>query len=39
MPLLAHEFQTLIWGGDPSLAQAAPLWRRLSIEPSPARPA
>jgi len=39
MPLLAHEFQTLIWGGDPSLAQAAPLWRRLSIEPPPARPA
>ena len=37
--LLAHEFQTLIWGGNPSLAQAAPLWRRVSLEPSPARPA
>ena len=36
--LLAHEFQTLIWGGDPSLAQAAPLWRRVSLEPPPARP-
>lgn len=29
--LLAHEFQTLIWGGNPSLAQAAPMWRRLSV--------
>lgn len=37
--LLAHEFQTLIWGGNPSLAQAAPLWRRVSLEPPPARPA
>ncbi|MFZ0549447.1 MAG: IS66 family insertion sequence element accessory protein TnpB [Steroidobacteraceae bacterium] len=37
-PLLAHEFQTLIWGGNPSLAQAAPLWRRVSLEPPPARP-
>lgn len=29
--LLAHEFQALIWGGNPSLAQAAPLWRRISV--------
>jgi transposase len=32
-PLLAHEFQTLIWGGDPTMAQAAPMWRRLKVEP------
>jgi transposase len=31
-PLLAHEFQTLIWGGNPSLAQAAPMWRRVSLD-------
>ena len=31
--LLAHEFQTLIWGGDPSLAQAAPMWRRVDSAP------
>ena len=37
-PLLAHEFQTLIWGGDPAMAQAAPMWRRLRIEPPEARP-
>ena len=37
-PLLAHEFHTLIWGGNPSLAEAAPLWRRVSLEPPPARP-
>jgi transposase len=30
--LLAHEFQTLIWGGNPSLAQAAPMWRRIPVE-------
>jgi len=35
--LLTHEFQALIWGGNPSLAQAAPLWRRVSVEPPPAR--
>jgi transposase len=35
--LLAHEFQTLIWGGDPAMAQAAPMWRRLKIEPPRAR--
>lgn len=29
--LLAHEFQTLIWGGDPSVAQAAPMWRRVDV--------
>jgi transposase len=32
-PLLAHEFQTLIWGGDPAMAHAAPMWRRLRVEP------
>jgi transposase len=36
--LLAHEFQALIWGGDPSLAQAAPLWRRLGTETPENRP-
>jgi transposase len=30
--LLAHQFHTLIWGGDPSAAQAAPMWRRLCNE-------
>jgi transposase len=30
--LLTHELQTLIWGGDPAHAQAAPLWRRLPVE-------
>jgi transposase len=30
--LLAHEFQALLWGGDPSRAQAAPMWRRLDAE-------
>jgi transposase len=36
-PLLAHEFQTLIWGGNPSLAQAAPMWRRIPLEPPAVR--
>jgi len=36
--LLTHEFQTLIWGGNPSLAQAAPMWRRLPIDPPGYRP-
>lgn len=36
--LLAHEFTALIWGGNPQLAQAAPMWRRLPIEPPVARP-
>jgi transposase len=36
--LLAHEFQTLIWGGDPAMAHAAPMWRRLKVEPPQARP-
>jgi hypothetical protein len=36
--LLAHEFHTLIWGGNPSLAQAAPMWRRIPIDPPAARP-
>lgn len=35
--LLAHEFHALIWGGNPSLAQAAPMWRRLPLEPPGAR--
>jgi transposase len=30
--LMAHEFSALIWGGDPQLAQAAPMWRRLPLE-------
>jgi transposase len=30
--LLAHELQTLIWGGDPTRAQAAPMWRRIPVE-------
>jgi transposase len=30
--LMAHEFQALLWGGDPSRAQAAPMWRRLGTE-------
>jgi transposase len=29
--LLAHELQTLIWGGDPAQAHAAPMWRRLPV--------
>jgi transposase len=36
--LLAHEFSALIWGGDPQRAQAAPMWRRISLEPPAARP-
>ncbi|MGH8143719.1 MAG: IS66 family insertion sequence element accessory protein TnpB [Steroidobacteraceae bacterium] len=36
--LLTHEFHALIWGGNPSLAQAAPMWRRIAIEPAGARP-
>jgi transposase len=36
--LLAHEFQTLIWGGNPSLAQAAPMWRRVGVDSQHARP-
>lgn len=35
--LLTHEFHTLIWGGNPLLAQAAPMWRRLPIDPPGAR--
>jgi transposase len=31
-PLLAHEFQLLIVGGDPSRAQGAPMWRSLGSE-------
>jgi transposase len=36
--LLAHEFAALIWGGDPQLAQAAPMWRRIPIDPRGVRP-
>jgi transposase len=36
--LLAHEFHTLIWGGNPQLSHAAPMWRRLPLEPEGARP-
>jgi len=36
--LLAHEFHALIWGGNPSLAHAAPMWRRIPIDPPGARP-
>jgi transposase len=35
--LLAHEFSALIWGGDPQRAQAAPMWRRIALEPPAAR--
>ncbi|MGH7105866.1 MAG: IS66 family insertion sequence element accessory protein TnpB [Terriglobales bacterium] len=31
--LLAHEFSALIWGGDPQRAQAAPMWRRIPLQP------
>ena len=36
--LLAHEFTVLIWGGNPERAQAAPMWRRIPIDPPVARP-
>jgi transposase len=36
--LMAHEFQALLWGGDPSRAQAAPMWRRLDTESPELRP-
>ncbi len=36
--LLAHEFTALIWGGNPERAQAAPMWRRIPIDPPVARP-
>jgi len=35
--LLMHELQTLIWGGDPMRAQAAPMWRRIPVDPSELR--
>jgi len=28
-PLEAHELQLLLWNGDPTSAQTAPMWRRL----------
>ena len=36
--LMAHEFHALLWGGDPSRAQAAPMWRRLDTEGAELRP-
>lgn len=39
-PLMAHELTALIWGGDPELSQAAPMWRRLALDsPAAARSA
>jgi transposase len=35
--LLAHEFTALIWGGNPSSAQAAPIWRRIPLAAPEAR--
>lgn len=35
--LMAHELTALIWGGDPSVALAAPMWRRLRLDPPAAR--
>ena len=35
--LAAHEFTALIWGGHPQRAQAAPMWRRIPLEPPAAR--
>jgi transposase len=32
--LLAHEFQVLIFGGDPALAQGAPVWREVKVRPA-----
>lgn len=29
-PLDVHQLQLLLWNGNPSLAQAAPMWRRLT---------
>lgn len=34
-PLLAHELQVLLSGGDPSATQAAPLWRRVATSARP----
>jgi transposase len=31
--LLAHELYALLMGGDPSQAQAAPMWRRVDVTP------
>lgn len=35
--LLAHEFQALIWGGNPEATQAPPMWRRVSVDPEAVR--
>ncbi len=32
--LLAHELQVLIFGGDPSQAQGAPVWRQVVVNPT-----
>jgi hypothetical protein len=37
--LMAHELTTLIWGGDPVLSPAAPMWRRLPLDSPAARAA
>jgi transposase len=36
--LMAHEFNTLIWGGNPAMADAAPMWRRIAVDPPQASP-
>jgi transposase len=36
--LLAHQFNLLIWGGDPKAAQAAPMWRPLNAASGEIRP-
>jgi len=30
-PLDAHELQLLLWNGDPTSANTAPLWRRIAV--------
>lgn len=37
--LAVHEFTALIWGGDPQRAQAAPMWRRVALDPPGTQPA
>jgi transposase len=32
-PLEAHELTVLLRGGDPSTAQAAPVWRAITVQP------
>lgn len=38
-PLLAHELQVLLAGGDPRQARGAPLWRPVTPRPPALRPA